>query len=284
MTYIWYMSDSELRALISLLDDPDATIYDEIKTKLISYGDGVIPHLESAWENSFDHLSQNRIENIIHELQFTNIKNELLNWKQNDGDNLIAAAIIIAKYQYADLDEEKINAYIEQIKQDVWLELNDNLTALEKIKVLNRMIFDIHGFYGSTKNINSPQNSYINNVIDTKKGNPITLGIIYLAVCQKLNIPVYGVDIPAHFILAYAEKGKDVLFYLNVFNKGTVFSKPDIDQFLDQLKKERKEKYYQPCDNRAVVKRLLQHLIYTYDNMGYLDKKDELEELYRLLD
>ena len=56
------MSNNELRALISLLDDPDDNIFGEIRGKLISFGDDIIPDLESAWESSFDHLLQNRIE------------------------------------------------------------------------------------------------------------------------------------------------------------------------------------------------------------------------------
>jgi len=276
------MSDIEIQALISLLDDPDDTIYDEISRKIISYGDNIIPHLESAWENSFDHLLQNRIENIIHHLQFENIKIELVNWLQSDKD-LVEGAIIIAKYQYPDIEEKAIKEYINKITQDVWLELNDNLTALEKVKVLNRIIFDVHGFYGNTKNINSPKNSYINNVIERKKGNPITLGIVYLAVCNKLNIPMYGVDVPAHFILSYAEETDNVLFYLNIFNKGAVFGNHDIDKFLEQLKVEPKDEYYTPCSSLTIIKRLVQHLIYTYDNLGYVEKKEELQELYNIL-
>lgn len=276
------MSNKEMQALISLLDDPDNTIFDDVSSKIISYGHDVIPHLESAWENSFDHLLQNRIEDIIHHLQFENIKLDLINWKSSEQD-LIDGAIIIAKYQYPDLEEEKIHDCIKQITQDVWLELNDNLTALEKIKVLNRIIFDIHEFYGNTKNINSPKNSYINNVIERKKGNPITLGIVYLAICNKLNIPMYGVDIPAHFILAYAEDSENVLFYLNVFNKGSVFGQHDINKFLKQLKVEPKDDHFTPCNNLTTIKRLIQHLIFTYDNLGYIEKKEELEELYNIL-
>jgi len=278
------MSNLELQALISLLDDPDSSIYDEVKNKLISFGDDVIPYLEDAWETSFDHLLQERIEDIIHHLQFDTVKRNLMQWKKTEEQNLIDGAIIIAKHQYPDLDEKKITTYIDQIAHDAWLELNDNLTALEQVKVLNKIIFDVHQFYGNKKNINSPKNSYINNVIETKKGNPITLGIIYLAICQKLNIPIYGVNVPAHFILAYAENGIDVLFYLNIFNRGSIFNQNDIDQFLDQLKQEHKEEYYVPCDNLTTIKRVIQHLIYTYDNLGYVDKKDELLELYYLLD
>ena len=276
------MSNKELQALISLLDDPDDQIFDEIRGKLISFGDNIIPHLESAWDNSFDHLLQNRIENIIHFLQFDTIKKELVNWKNSERD-LINGAIIVAKYQYPDIEENEIKDFIKQLTQDIWLELNENLTALEKVKVVNSIIFDAYGFYGNTKNINSPKNSYINNVIERKKGNPITLGIIYLAVCDNLNIPMYGVDIPAHFILAYAEDPKDVLFYLNVFNRGTVFGTYDIDKFLEQLKLTPKDEHYNPCTNLTTIKRLVQHLVYTYDNLGYVEKKEELEELYSLL-
>lgn len=278
------MTEPQLKALISLLDDPDNNIYEEIKDKIISYGDDVIPHLEYAWETSLDHLLQQRVEEIIHFLQFNSIKVAIKNWKLNDANNLIEGAIIVAKHQYPDLNQEFITNYINQLTQDIWLELNDNLTALEKVKVLNRVIFDIHGFNGNVKNINSPQNSYINNVIETKKGNPITLAIIYLAVCQRLQIPIYGVNVPAHFILAFAEEKNNVLFYLNVFNKGSVFSKHDIDKFLEQLKKEPKKEYYIPCDNLTTIKRLIQHLVYTYDNLGYLDKKEELMELLNILE
>lgn len=278
------MIQRELKALISLLDDPDDNIYLEIKNKIISYGDDVIPHLENAWETSFNQLLQQRIENIIHFLQFSSIKNSLELWNKTPNKKLLEGAIIVAKYQYPDLNVVQINEYIDKLTQEVWLELADNLTALEKIKVVNKIIFELHDFNGNTKNINSPQNSYINNVIETKRGNPITLGVIYLSVCQKLNIPVYGVNVPAHFILAYAEKKDDVLFYLNLFNKGTVFFKKDIDKFLEQLKTEPKKEYYIPCNNKTIITRLIQHLVYTYDNMGYLDKKEELSELLAILE
>lgn len=277
------MSDKELKALIDLLDDPDNAVFDEIKNKLISIGNDVIPHLEDAWETSLDVLRQERIENIIHHLQFEEVKKALTDWKNAPEQDLIQGAIIVAKYQYPDIDEELIHKTINQLKQDTWLELNENLTALEQINVLNRIFFEIHGFHGNTKNINSPKNSFINNVIESKSGNPITLGIVYLAVCKLLHIPVYGVNVPAHFVLAYSEKPNDILFYINLFNKGTIFSKYDIDNFLAQLKLSPKASYYIPCDNLTIIQRLVQHLVFTYDNLGYLDKKQELEELYAIL-
>ena len=277
------MLEKDLKALISLLDDPDTLIYNEVKNKLISFGDDVIPHLENAWETSLNQLLQERIEDIIHYLQFTSIKKGLMEWKNKPNHDLIEGAILIAKYQYPDLIEADIHSFINKLTQEIWLEVNDNLTALEKIKVLNKIIFDIHQFSGNTKNINSPQNSYINNVIETKKGNPITLGIIYLSICEKLKIPVYGINIPAHFILAYSESQNNVLFYINVFNKGSIFFKSEIDLFLEKIETEPKKEYYIPTDSINIIKKLIQHLVYTYDSLGYVDKKNELIELNTIL-
>ncbi|PIZ05597.1 MAG: hypothetical protein COY57_06425, partial [Flavobacteriales bacterium CG_4_10_14_0_8_um_filter_32_5] len=175
------MSDKELKALISLLDDPDNAVFDEIKQKIISFGDRVIPFLEDAWETSFDVLRQERIENIIHYLQFETVKKELSEWEKSSEHDLINGAVIVAKYQYPDINKESISSVINHLKQDVWLELSEDLTALEQVNVLNRVFFDLHGFHGNKRNINSPKNSFINNVIESKSGNPITLGIIYIS-------------------------------------------------------------------------------------------------------
>ena len=67
------MTKNELSALISLLDDPDEKIFQEIREKIKSIGSEVIPLLENAWETSFDSLLQNRVENLIHTIQFESI-------------------------------------------------------------------------------------------------------------------------------------------------------------------------------------------------------------------
>lgn len=284
------MNEKEVSALINLLDDPDETIYEQISSKIISFGNEVIPFLESAWETSFDTVLQQRIENLIHTIQFGEVRKNLVEWKQNDGVDLLKGVILIAKYQYPDFDEEKFFTHLKQIKDDIWLELNANLTALEQIKVINHVFFDVHGFSGNTSNFHAPQNSYINIVLETKKGNPLSLSILYSYLCRELDVPVYGINLPEHFILAYVEEnvlwkisqldeGSNVLFYINTFSKGTVFSKKEVDSFLKQLKLEPSKKYYEPCNNIDIVKRLLRNLIGSYEKLGYPEKVNEIKEL-----
>ncbi|MES2838631.1 MAG: transglutaminase-like domain-containing protein [Bacteroidota bacterium] len=284
------MNQKEVSALINLLDDPDDAIFEQISSKIISLGNEVIPFLESAWESSFDTVLQQRIENLIHTIQFGEVRNNLVEWKQDEGKDLLKGVILIAKYQYPDFDEEKFYAQLKKIKDDIWLELNPNLTALEQIKVVNHVFFDVYGFSGNTGNFHAPQNSYINTVLETKKGNPLSLSIIYSHLCQELDVPVFGVNLPEHFILAYVEEnvlwkisqldeGSNVLFYINTFSKGTIFSKKEIDSFLKQLKLEPSKKYYEPCSNIDIVKRLLRNLIGAYEKLGYPEKVNEIKEL-----
>ncbi len=289
------MNKNELNALISLLDDPDESVYIEISNKLLSMGPMVIPELEAAWEHCFDTLIQNRIENIIHKIQFELIAKELKKWAQPDNQNLLDGTLLIARYQYPDIDFAKVKKQIEQIKQDVWLELNDELTALEKVKIINHILFDVHNFSGNTTNYHAPQNSYINNVLESKKGNPLLLSIIYTIVAQSLDIPIYGVNLPEHFILCYTNaehavlpqriegNNNDVLFYINPFSKGAIFGRKEIDAFLRQLKLEPNELFYEPCSNLEIVKRLLRNLITSYEKLGYPDKSEELKNLLNSL-
>jgi len=290
------MSPKELNALISLLDDPDEGIFNQVSGKFLSLGEEVIPVLENAWEYSFDPLIQNRIENIIHQIQFDIIKNGLKEWMHPDRQNLLEGALLIAKYQYPDIDFDKVKKQLNQIKQDVWLELNENLTALEKVKIINHIIYDVHHFSGNTSNYHAPQNSYINNVLESKKGNPLLLSIIYTIVAQSLDIPIYGVNLPEHFVLCYVnkdsseplfEKGNEegnVLFYINPFSKGAVFGREDINAFLKQLKLEALDIFYEPCSNKEIIKRLLRNLIASYEKLGYPNKSNELRVLLNLLE
>lgn len=286
------LNKKEVSALISLLDDPDEKIFSSVKDKLLNIGEKVIPVLEDAWETSFNPLLQTRIENIIHRIQFEKVLEALVNWKYKNSDNLWEGALLVARYQYPDLKEDKLEKQVELIKQDVWLELNDNLTALEKVRVINHILFDVHRFSGNTENYNAPENSYINKVIENKKGNPLTLAIIYLVIAKQLQMPIYGVNLPQHFIMAYVDENDilekewddKILFYVNPFSKGAVFSRREIDMFLKQLNIAPEKSYYTPCSNVNIIERLLRNLISAYNRIGYLEKVGELEEMLSTLE
>ncbi|MFL5751920.1 MAG: transglutaminase-like domain-containing protein [Bacteroidia bacterium] len=283
------MNKKEINALINLLDDPDENIYTHVKDKFVSFGSPVIPYLELAWENAFEMLIQKRIEDIIHTIQFDNLNRELMHWAEKDQDDLLKGILLVSHYQYPDLDEEKVNKQLQQIIQDVWLEINDELTAMEKVKIINHVLFEIHGFGGNITNYHAPQNSFINVVLETKKGNPISLCVLYILIAKELGVPIYGINLPEHFIVGYVDEHKsllnlsdesgeadNVLFYINPFSKGIIFNHKDIDQFLKQLKMEPQPLFYRPCSNLDMIRRVLRNLIYSYEKLGHVEKVEEL--------
>ena len=190
------------------------------------------------------------------------------------------------RLKYPSLDEKNIVIVIEQLKMDIWVELHENLTALENVKVLNHMLFDIHHFEGNKDDMTSSQSNYVNYLLESKKGSPLSLGMLFIILAQKLGLPVYGVNLPQHFILAYLattgldHPGKDdVLFYINPFNNGAVFTRREIDLFIGQMKYKPADSFYTPCSNPDIIRRLINNLIFSYNKNGETDKIEDLETL-----
>ncbi|MBN2612745.1 MAG: transglutaminase family protein [Bacteroidales bacterium] len=278
----------ELKALISLLDDSDNEVINVVSSNLLNQGPEAIPELEKAWETTLNEQLQERLENVIQKIQFTHAKKNLQNWVRSGAENILEGAVYLAQFQFPELSFEAQDKEIEKIRKDVWLEINNNLTALEKIKVINYIIFEIHKFKRNSTNFYSPQNSFINQVLETKRGNPISLAIVYLAVAQKLNLPIYGVNLPKNFILAYKDEYRqhdsedekeDILFYINPYNKGAVLGRREIDYFIKQQQLEQRQEYYVPCSNSDIMVRLINNLILSYKKLDFTEKIERLQEL-----
>ncbi|WP_342648707.1 transglutaminase-like domain-containing protein [Mucilaginibacter sp. CSA2-8R] len=283
------INEAEINSLIRLLDDPDQEIYAHVHEKLLSYGPTVVSYLESAFEQAFDAVQQERIANLVHEIQFSLVKNELELWHQSGSFDLLRGALIINKYQYPDLDEQKVINQIEAIKRDIWMQMMFEGSPADQVKLINHVLYNIYGFSGNTTNHQDPQNSYLSQVLETKKGNQISLAIIYSVIAQKLDIPIYGVNLPQHFILAYLDEStksefeSGVLFYINAFNKGFIFGRRDVDMFLKQLNLNIDKQFYEPCTNTDIVRRILRNLISAYEQLGSMEKVQELTELLNVL-
>jgi len=284
------INETEVNSLIRLLDDPDQEIYNHVHEKLLSYGSEVINYLENAFGEAFDPIQQERIANLVHEIQFDILKNDLRLWQHSGAFDLLQGILVINRYQYPDLDEQKVINQIEAIKRDIWIQMMNESSPPEQIKLINHVFYSIYGFSGNTANHLDPQNSYLSQVLETKKGNHSLLAIIYSIIAQKLDIPVYGVNLPQHFILAYMDESRQsefeggVLFYINAFNKGLIFGRRDVDMFLKQLNVKPDKQFYEPCSNTEIIKRVLRNLISAYEHLGSPEKVAELNELLEILD
>ncbi|MCX6245703.1 MAG: transglutaminase-like domain-containing protein [Bacteroidetes bacterium] len=266
--------NKELNALIHLLDEPDEKAYDSIREKINSFGKEALPYLERALEVSFEPFIHERAGEIIRDIQRGELHAEFTAWINSSSSDLLKGYLLVTRSQYPELSEESVTIQVEQMKMDAWLELNDNLTGLENVKVLNHIFYHVHNFDGNKINLFAPQNFYLNTFLETRKGSALSLGMLYIIIARKLNIPIFGVNLPQHFILAYVSEfaGEqpildDVLFYINPFNRGAVFTKREIELFIRQLKITPDMSFFAPCSNIDIIKRLISNLIHSYTQL-----------------
>lgn len=288
--------DNSLKALVQLIDDPDDAIFMHVRDELIRRGPEVIPVLESSWEHDhFGLLFQSRIENLIHEIQHQNVKEDLQKWIDSSHKDLLEGALIVARYQYPNLNESQVKQSIQEIRKAIWLELSDHQTAYEKIRIFNKIFYGTFLFSGNSKDFHSPLNSCINTVLETKKGNPLSLCLLYSIVAQSLDMPVYGVNLPNHFVLTYLDEDKlnpfidtnnehGALFYINAFARGGIFDELEIKEFLKGINKPEAREYFEPCSNSTIIARMLTNLVNAFQQSGNAEKVRDLIELRDLFD
>ncbi len=286
--------ENELNALIRLLDEPDENIFVQIADSIFAWGTAALPLLKQELTNNFNPLVEERLNNIIQRIQNENLYLELTNWVHFGSHDLLKGTILLARFHYPDLDELRITQMIGQLTQDVWIEMHDTMLSLDKIKVMNHILFDVHHFTPNPKDAFALQDMFIQQVLDVKRGNALTLGIIYIILAQGLKIPVYGVDLPHHFILACLRSNpssdsglfdeRDVSFYLNPFYRGQIFVSKEIDRYLSEVKLPVKQEYYAPCSNVRVMMRLAEAMSDAFGKSGNTEKAEALRKLIASLE
>ena len=285
------MEHKELNALISLLDDPDKEVFSHVSVKLMSFGSRIIPTLENAWEGSFDPMLQERIESIIHRIQFDNLTHEFNKWANTNSDDLLEGACLVAQYQFPDFDKKKLKDDLDRIKRTIWLELSHHLTPIEQINIFNHVLYTILEFSPKA----SSRNFFIHKAVENKSGNGLMMGVLYLIIVRDLDIPVYGVSLPNNrFILAYTKeiinvnnaaddaRGK-ILFHINPLNRGAIFSRNELLTELQKRGEKIDPSVFVPCTNQVIITLLLENLIEVYKEDSLTGKIEEVRQLIRLL-
>jgi regulator of sirC expression with transglutaminase-like and TPR domain len=259
----------EINALFHLLDDPDQEVFDTVSSKILLFGKEIIPNLEHLWENTLEEHIQERIELLIHRVHYMDLQELFTDWASADSPDLMKGAILTARYQFPELSPAPIVAEIERIKRNIWLELNNYLTPLEQINVLNSMIYNYFGLKGEEISYQKKNQFFINQVVEAKKGNPITNGIIYQSLCAMLDLPVYAVNIPRQFILAYYDSFYDfsepanddfrILFFIDPI-QGQIYTQQDVETYFKRVSVHPLPSYYRPQSNKRIVQLLLEEL------------------------
>lgn len=277
-----------LNALINLTDEPDANLYEIIANAIISFSDEALPLLKENLGVVHDLYHRNRIESLIYTIEYQGVVEKIRQWRNKRSYDLAEPYFILSRHRFPNADWSNIGfrtmVMVEQA-EDI---ISDNLTPLEKVRALNHIIYKVNKFRGDIVSVNNPDYYFINTLFETNVGNPLSLGLLYSIIAERLRLPIYGVDLPQHFILAYTKQTdhhpllEDVLFYINPFNDGLVLTRDDIRKYLGRLKIQPRLKYFEPATNTHIIEKLFNTLIDIYTINGKENEADEMREMLEL--
>jgi regulator of sirC expression with transglutaminase-like and TPR domain len=147
--------------------------------------------------------------------------------------SLAEACLLIAGDAYPGLDVNRYLAEIERMAARLRGRLSQTADGEEKVIALNHFLFNELGFYGNADDYYDPRNSYLNEVIDRRRGIPISLCILYMEVGRKVGLPLQGVSFPGHFLVRLSLRGSTLV--LDPFSGGEPLSEQDLRKLLKRV-------------------------------------------------
>ncbi len=284
----------EISALFTLIDDPDEEVFSTVSERIVYYGRGIIPNLENLWENTTRNDVQERIEMLIHRLHYTDLLNDLTEWKNSAYHDLLFGALLVSKFQYPNLHTTPVLQEIEKIRRNVWLELNSFLTPLEQANVISSILYNYYSLKGTEIAYTNPDDFFIHKVLQTKRGNAVSNGVLYLILGELLDIPVRAINIPRQFVLAFFNSEYDpylhpdnpqqkINFYVDA-TTGQPFTHKDVENYFKRISVPPVPSYFKPLSKKRIIQMLIEELAHCFETPELLYKKKELMQLASLLD
>lgn len=252
-----HSTNPEIDALIHLLDDPDDTVQDAIRQRLQELGRSAIPQLQHARRFAEEPL-RSRISELVHEVHFSDIQQAWAHLMDSPDPSLERGAFLMALYRFPSLDvasyREKLDLMAERVRDRI-----DAEAGPERAFALSDFMFRTLGFSANRDAYYDPNNSFINWVIDNRTGIPVSLSVVYLLLARRLDLPIFGVNMPAHFIVKYDDTYEEV--FIDVYNEGEAFAKDEGIRFLLNADIKPRPHYFKATDERSILLRMVRNLV-----------------------
>jgi regulator of sirC expression with transglutaminase-like and TPR domain len=148
--------------------------------------------------------------------------------------NLAEAALLIAGHEYPALNVGRYLALLDQMAATLKERLAPDAGAAETIIVLNRFLFEEQGFRGNIADYYDPRNSFLSDVLDRKRGNPVALAVLYIELGRRIGLPLDGILFPGHFLVKC--KLEEGMAILDPYAGGTSLDIADLQQRVKLLR------------------------------------------------
>lgn len=188
--------------------------------------------------------------------------------------DLITAALLIAKEEYPDLDVGEYAGRVDRLAREARPRIEraqGNPFAV--IDALNTFLFAEQGFRGNLEEYFDPRNSFLNEVLDRRRGIPITLSLLYMEVARRAGFPIQGVSFPGHFLVRHAADGREIL--IDPFHAGEILMPDDCRRRLKRAFGEKvplEQRFFSTAGSRQILSRMLTNLKGIYVTSGDFER------------
>ncbi len=262
------MADSkEYQSLIRLLDD-ESSVYDMVQRRLLEMGPDVVPSLLEAAETGSP-LTKERAKDIAERITIGQLRAQFRDLVGHTGQgdiDLERGMFIIGRYQYPMLDVKYYTEMLNSFAAELDAKLAGHDDPDEILYLVNDFFIKEKKFQGNKIDYYNPDNSYINRVLDSRMGIPISLCIVYLLIARRLNIPLAGIGMPSHFLLNYTVGSSEI--FIDPFNGGQLLTREQCIASLDQTGFGYTPSYLEKVSNRYIIERVLRNLALAYTQQG----------------
>lgn len=271
------LSESQRKALVNLLGDDDPAIYQTVRQKILSFGDGASEWLRPH-RLSNDPLLRRRAREIVRHFD----RQEADTWflafclKHGEEFDLEEGIWLLALTQYPDINVEAYRALLDHFVNELRERIDfEHETDKEILSTINNYLFDELGFGGDSENYYDPQNSYLNRVIDRRKGNPINLSVLYLLIARRMQLPMAGIGLPGHFICRYQSTSEEI--FVDAFHEGKFLTKADCIQYLVSGSHGLQDEFLSPVSTRRMLMRICSNLHQIYSQRELAEETTRLQ-------
>ncbi len=253
----------KLNHLINLWDDESPGMRKILREELLKHGMEIVLQQDSYLQ-FLGGEERRRFQELLKELHFDLVLaafSQILNHSLDEID-LEKSMLVISYWDRPEIPGQTLRGLLDKLADEVSREMPGRGHPLSFIDHINRVLFQTYHFRGNSADYYNPDNSYLHKVLETGLGIPISLSIIYMLVCKRLNFPVYGVCMPAHFIVKF-DNGEDEIFF-DPFYGGKVYSRQNCLEYLQGVKAENPDEILKGCSTLDIVKRVLRNLHLNY--------------------
>lgn len=257
-----------------------------VTNRLIQVGEAAVPQLDAFRVQAKDEELRSQVQSIIRTATYVSLQEEVAELASqgiHTTEELEDAVFLFSRFQNPTLRIRPYREQLDTLAHEASSLLSKADTAESKMLSFIHFLFEKNGFQGCREDYLHPRHSYLHEVLQHRRGIPLSLAFVMLFLADRLKLPLYGMNIPLHFLVKFVTPSNESII-IDPFNQGSIISREQCDQFLVSHGIRKYPQYYEKASPYAMFTRFVRNLINGHTETGEHELAQKLQELLMLVE